>query len=413
MGFVRPCLVGFTWLIVVGFLPAQNPEDRHGDLVPIRATTKAELDHLEAVRLYAIGALKESANCLIEAAHLYEDALRLEPNAVPILRSLSSLYFALDRVEDGCQICEKILAVDPSDFNTGLLYARHLRVLARPRDAVRILEKMAAAPKLLEHPDLRAQVHFDLAALDEILEENAKAEAALRTLVAVLEDPGPLIELGPYSREEILLQAAETYERLGRLNLKLNQPTQAIADIERAAKKDPNRAGRLSYNLTEVLVHQGKAAEALDRLQDYLRTQPNGVEPYELRISIQRQLGKVGSIIPDLETACGRESHNVALQLLFAREYRRAGRSDAALATYERLIADNAYGAEVYRGLFDTLRDRDTPGTKNAFAMLDMTMRRAAGEIEAPVAGQDRQEDPVAAGRAGPCSPHSAKIRSW
>lgn len=123
MGFSRPCLTALTWLVAIGFVSAQNGEERHADLIPARPTTKAELDHREVLGLYAIAALKEQNNCLLEAAHLYEEALRLEPNAVPILRSLASLYFALDRIEDGCQACEKILAVDSNDFGTGLQYA--------------------------------------------------------------------------------------------------------------------------------------------------------------------------------------------------------------------------------------------------------------------------------------------------
>src|SRR5207253_10919889 len=122
-------------------------------------------------------------------------------------------------------------------------------------------------------------------------------------------------------------QAAETYERLGRLCLRNGRADQAVADFRQAQKKDPSRAARLSYDLAEVLVSQGKNAEALQRLDEYLQTQPLGVEGYELKITLQRKLGHDADVVPQLEAAAGHDAQNPALKGLLAREYHRAGRN--------------------------------------------------------------------------------------
>src|SRR5262249_36958045 len=152
-------------------------------------------------------------------------------------------------------------------------------------------------------PDLRAQVYYDIGVLHENAGEWDKAEAAFRSLTEVLEKPDALLEQGPYTRAEIDQQAAETYERLGRWGLKAGQPDRATAAFEQARKKDPARSARLSYNLAEVYVSQGKKREALERLNEYLGTQPQGLEGYELRIKLQRELGRADAVLADLESA--------------------------------------------------------------------------------------------------------------
>src|SRR5262249_10185318 len=182
-------------------------------------------------------------------------------------------------------------------------YARQLRSLGRPREARAAYEKAVGCAGLKDRPDVRAQVWFDLGVLCEEAEDWQRAEQSFREVADVLDNPGAILAQGPYSRDEINAQAAETCERLGRAWLKAGHPDRAVEAFEKARQKDPGRATRLAYNLAQVYAEQGELEEALGRLGEYLRTQPQGTEGYELKIDLQRRLGRAGRVLPDLEAA--------------------------------------------------------------------------------------------------------------
>src|SRR3954469_12437009 len=78
--------------------------------------TRKDLDRREAQRLYALGALQERKNLLLEAVRSYEGAARLDPDSAAVLRALAPLYFALDRPDDALAACKRILKLDPDDM---------------------------------------------------------------------------------------------------------------------------------------------------------------------------------------------------------------------------------------------------------------------------------------------------------
>ena len=102
---------------------------------------------------------------------------------------------------------------------------------------------------------------------------------------------------------------------LGRLYLKTKDADKAITAFEQARKKDPARSSRLAFNLAEVYRSQGKKAEALTTLDDYLRTQPQGMEAYELKIELLREMGKPGAVVTEMEAAAARDPFNNNLKL--------------------------------------------------------------------------------------------------
>src|SRR5262249_50439410 len=160
---------------------------------------------------------------------------------------------------------------------------------------------------------------FDLGMLFEQAESWDQAEKAFREVVAVLDNPGPILELGLATREEVIAQNADTYERLGRICLKAGRPDRAVEAFVKAQKTDPLRAARLAYNLALVLKGQRKYREALAQVEKYLQTQPEGTEGYELKVQLQRKLGREADVLRDLAASAGRDPNNPALKLLLAR----------------------------------------------------------------------------------------------
>ena len=200
------------------------------------------------------------------------------------------------------------------------------------------------------------------------------------------------MEQEPLTRAEIDGQAAEVYERLGRLCLKAGAADRAAADFEQARKKDPSRAARLAYDVAQVYAGQGKTREALERLDEYLQTQPLGVEGYELKIALRRKLRPDADVVTDLEAASGHDPQNPALKTLLAREYHKASRNGDAERVYVELVKD-APSAEVYHHLFDLYKEDAHGGVGRILDTFDTAVDAGSEKV-------DRPGDAAAAARA-------------
>jgi tetratricopeptide (TPR) repeat protein len=384
----RPAVLAV--ILAVAPLAAQQADDPPAVRAPAKPADRRELDHVEALKAFARGAVAEHEHRLIAAVAAYEEAARLDPDAVAPLKALAPLYLALDRTDDCLDACRKALAIDPQDADTAHYYARQLAVAGKTQDALAVFARAAGLSAVKERPELRLQVCLDLAGLCETAGDPKRAEAALRDAAAILDKPDALMEKAPVTRAEIDAQAAEIYERLGRLCLKAGRPDQAVADFLTARKRDPSRAARLSYNLAEVLAGQGKDREALERLDEYLQTEPVETDGFEMKITLQRKLGRDGAIIPDLEAACGRDAQNPALKMLLAREYARAGRKEKAADAYLELAKDAA-SADLYRKLFELYQQSGR--TADVLGLLNTDLAAASDK-------PDKPGDASAAGRA-------------
>jgi tetratricopeptide (TPR) repeat protein len=381
-------------------LPAQTTDtDRPTRHVPVKPATRPELDHLEAVKLYGRGVALEHQNRLIEATRTFEEARRLDPDSAAIHRALVPLYFALDRLDDALTSCRRVLELDPGDYQTGYRYARQLRVLGRHKEAIFVLERTAECPRLKDNLEVRAQVFYDLGMLQEETGELAKAEKSLHEVLAILDNPAALMEQGPYNRDEIVSQAAETHERLGKLYLKSKKSAQAIEEFRAALKIAPMRSARLALNLAEVYVSQGEPSKALEQVEQYLRSQPQGMEGYELRIKLQKQLDRENDILPSLARSAAADCNNQALQLLLAREYRKAGQTDRAKPIYHKLL-EQSPTVDVYRGLFRLYKEEHEDGADRILTALDEQISKASGDDARGKKGEINEMQREAARRA-------------
>jgi tetratricopeptide (TPR) repeat protein len=350
---------------------------------PLRPATRQELDRLEALKLHGLAALHEQAGRLVEAVRAYEAARRLDPDAAANHRALVPLYLALDRSADALEACRRTLELDPDDHPIAYQWARHLRQLDRPKDAAAVLTRLVARPSVKEAPELYAQALSDLGGLREQTGDLAGAEAAFAALAALLDHPAPLLETGAYTKDDLAARAADTWERLGRVCLKADRTEQAVAAFQKAAAREPARAGRLSFNLAEVFAKQGRNADALTRVEEYLRGQPQGMEAYELLIALLAKLNRSAEVVPRLKGAAARDAHNDALKLLLARELRKAGKPAEAENVYLGLKAGGDAGPEVFRGLFDAYAD-DPAGGEKALRLLDASFEAAQKKDDRP-----------------------------
>jgi tetratricopeptide (TPR) repeat protein len=386
LGGIRPALTPVVVLLLAGVARGQvlpdsgaavEPPARH---VPVKEVSHRQLDHLEAVKLYGVATILERKNHLIQAVRTLEAAVRLDPDSPVPLRALVPILFALDRADEAFDGCRRVLELDPEDLDTAFLLGRQLRNRDRKEEARAVFAKAASRPALDTRLDLKARLCFELAALCEDAKDWAEAEKNFRRVTEVLDRPDALRELGALNRDEIDAQAADTWERLGRVCVEAKAFDRAVAAFQQSVRHDPIRSPRLSLNLAEVLAKASRPADALVRLEEYLGMHPAGAEGYELRIKLQRELGRADDIVPALEQSSAQDPHNTELSLLLAREYRAADRDDDARGVYQRVLKVRPE-VEAYRGLF-ALYAKRADGPQQILNLLNSAAKPPEGDKE-------------------------------
>jgi len=370
-------------LILTASAHAQQPipDDTAAAFVPLRGKTRDEVDRSESRKLYAMGLLRQRQDRLLDALRLLEEARQLDPEAPALYRALTPLYLALGRHEDAMAACRKVLDREPGDHETWYLYARQLRERGKPKEALEALAKGVACDGVREHLDVLVQMHYDCGTLSEELTEYGKAEAAYTEVIKILIDRRvALLDTGPFQSDQLDREAAKTYEHIGQVRIKAGQPAKAIEAFVAAKKLDPEHAGRLNQNLAEVCVGQNRPAEALTYLDEYLKTQPQAVKPYEMKISLLKQLGRERETLPALKAYAERDPFNVSLQLLLAQQYVREKQWAEAERRFQKLAETPS--PEIYRALFDMYKEQARDGDRRpigkALDLIDETVAAAA-----------------------------------
>ncbi len=348
------------------------------------APQPSEIQRREALKLYAFGLLCERDSRYLEAVRSFEEAVRLDPEAVEIQRALIPLYLALERADDALAASGKVLASDPGDYRTWYLRSRLYRDKGQPKEACDALTKAVASTRLKEQP----QTHYEMAAQLALLRDECKdpdgAIVAYTEALKVLERPEPLLEAGPLSRADIDARIAEICERIGTLCLQNRRYEQAVAAYSQAqAKNPPEMAPRLCYHLAKVYLAQGQPAEALKNLNQYLGMRPHGTEAYALKIELLERLKLTQEILPQLRQHAEADPHNVALQLLVAEQYAKARNFGEAEVRYRRLLVQSP-SPEAYRSLFALYKQQGQVHIRQILALLDQALAEATAK--------DRQE---------------------
>jgi tetratricopeptide (TPR) repeat protein len=374
------------------------PADRPKLFVPLQPETRADLDRRDAHKLYAMGLLRQRQDRLVDAVRYLEEARQLDPDSAPVQKALVPLYLALGRQDDALAACRKSLDRDPADYETWYLYARQLREQGRPKESLEALTQGIACSEAKEHLDILVQMYYDQGTLSEEAKNWAQAESAYRAVIDILVDRRPaLLDSGPFNPEQLDGEAAKTQEHIGQVCIKAGKYAAAIKAFTAAQKLNPDQAGRLNFNLAEVCMARKQPAEALPYLDAYLRTQPQGTQPYEMKIDILKQLHRDNEILPALQQYAERDRFNVALQMLVARQYGHERQWDEAERRYEKL-ADQTASSDVYRGLFELYKEQAKApsgrGMAKALTTFDKAVAAATPKEEGAVG------DPAAAARA-------------
>ena len=335
----------------------------------------------EARRLYGVGLLQQRRNRLLQALRNLEAAHKLDPTSPAIARALVPLYVGLDRLDEAVSLAQGVLKADPNDYRTASLIARQLQAAERLDQAERFYAQATASDRLKERPEVAVELWYDRASLHEQLRQWDRAEAAYRKVGSLLADPRVLAERTGASEADVKTQAAEVWERLGKVLLQQQRLDEAGTAFAQARKADPRRAVRLALDLARLYRQAGRLREALEQMEIYLRGQPAGLEGYQMRLQLQRQL-RIDPL-PDLQRASLHDPNNLPLQLLYAAELVQAKQARQAEERYLALLQDSSDPA-IYRDLFALYAQQGQAGARKVLLRLNASIGQALGHKDEP-----------------------------
>ncbi|MGZ3347309.1 MAG: tetratricopeptide repeat protein, partial [Caulobacteraceae bacterium] len=144
-------------------LPGEDPPP---PFVPLHPRTVEDRKRIEALTDFSAARALESKHAWTDSIALLEQALKLEPDSVAVLRRLSRLCFALGRNEQAVKYSKQALAADPGDTDTlGRLVAYFAHRKNDPTAAEEVLKGVLADPRLDPHSSGRLLAEFELGRL--------------------------------------------------------------------------------------------------------------------------------------------------------------------------------------------------------------------------------------------------------
>ena len=362
---------GASWSQIISL---DDPPQRYK---PKQPPTRREVELRESLYQYVAGLQHERAERFAEALKAFEEAARLDSESPALIKAQVPILIAMDRLPDALAACKKVVALNPDDYLIWYVQAKLHKARINYPEAIAALESGLKSETLKEHPEATQQLYFELGTLFESSDKFGPAADAFNKSAAILEHPDTIAAKGHIPREAVLARAAETYEKIGLLYRKAKQYDQAIAAFAKAQERAPDSAGRLSFVMAQIAEEAGNLKQALAHVDAYLRTQPLGLEPYEMKLDLLRRLKQLDAIVPWLEGAAQRDRFNNALQLLLAKEYVVAKQAGKAETIYKKLAEDSP-SPELYRGLFRVYMDEGSAGMTRVLGMLDKVMDKAA-----------------------------------
>jgi tetratricopeptide (TPR) repeat protein len=313
----------------------------------------------DAMTAYGLGVLHQRQDRLVEATRSLEEAVRLDPDAVPPRQLLIPLYTALGRPSDAARVAAAVVVIDPSQADTWRTLARLLHEMKRTGDAISVLHRCVAAPAMIERPADRIGAYRELARLYAVIGSHPQSANACRKALALMAENGPILLVKFGEPSELDRERAELNEMLAAASLGALQFVDArdaaleARDGYRKAK-ELDRAAAVAPKLAATYAGLKDMAKAHALLDDYLASQPRDVPAFSLKARLLRETGENPAALALLGRAVEKTPDCVPLRVLLGDECRRSGDAKRAEKAYRDAIALKPDVA-AYRGLFAVL----------------------------------------------------------
>ncbi len=337
-------------------------EDRPEPLVVKHSRSEAEQDHLDAAALFAAGRTLEGREELPAALRDYERAIRLDPQATPILRELVPLAYSMNRRGEALRYAVKLAEQDDADSTLMRRIGLYLAEDGDWKRGAQLLERALQAE--LRDPKATTaemtQIRVELGRMDFVLSRYAEAAALFDKVLEVLDKPKDF-KLAPDEQRKIVGDDGLTYELIGATFLEVNRPQDAARAFEKLNDLAPNAAA-LSLNLARVDEKSKRPAEALSKLEAYFKSRPADLTQGSLEFlkTVLGDFKKADQLVPRLEKLHDAMPDSAPVSLYLADRYRQAGRLTDARPLYEAALKKSP-SAEAYRALAEIDRKMEQP----------------------------------------------------
>ena len=211
----------------------------------------------EAEFYMVLGDSLKSSGKTREAIAAYEEAVRLRPDSVRGLRSLSGALQDSGESAQASELLEKALQLAPSDPETWYRYGILDSVLGRMTEAIEKIQKAIALDPSLPEKSRK---------LAELLVKTGQRDRAQSALHDAL-------RIDPYDDD--------AWDLAGRILAEKGETSEAMYNFERAVRLRPNSATHL-YDYALALARADRFDEARERAEAAVQADGNLAEGHEL-----------------------------------------------------------------------------------------------------------------------------------
>ena len=278
------------------------------------------------------------------AIEAYKEALARDPEYKPALFSLASTYEDLGRFQDAAAGFRRVLDIDPRD--TTACY-RLAKIHINQREYESAIEVLS---KTMELGVERAPAHNLMAECYSGLEKYAEAEAAVRKALQMKDDlPTAYYNLALILEERGDLHgAAEAYEK----------ELTILSDMVGRHGEDAVPL----YDLGQILLRQGKAAEAMKYLRRASRISPGDAAIHHGLGNALAATGDTRAAMTEFRRAIEISPCLVGAHSNLGTAYLQLGRIDDAIRSYQTAIDCDPEYVLAYTNLASALLQNGQPG---------------------------------------------------
>lgn len=273
-----------------------------------------DLNFARSIEAYGTARKEDGQRLLAAATAEYEKANTIKPGQTNVLMQLARTHGAGGDYAKAEQLFQEVIGKDKS-FQ--LAYTEYYRLLMFER-------KTAEAEQLLKSAfqNNPKQYHY-LTSLAGHYALMGNRPAMLQTLQEIKSHAGDY---------------PQAYQVVGDFYLRLGDGDSAIKEYREGAGKDPTRKLVYQKRVIEVLMRQGKRAEAADLNSQILKDNPNDPDAKGLAASFMLDKGDVARALTELQAVVTRAPDNPVARFNLGRAHLARGEWEQARQAFQKAI---------------------------------------------------------------------------
>lgn len=303
-----------------------------------KPTAEDEKKH-QALSWYMMGHLRNRKADFKGALDAFEKAVELDPNSPASYRALVPLCFSLKRIQEGLKYANKVVELDPDDFQMCLRLGQIEIAQRKFESGLKFFEQALGSKRLNHRSAEYVLLNRELAVIYGASGKFPESAECYEVVFSALTEKGKFdLEFRIY--RQLLGDRETTFERMGETFLAAKNTGMAIKAFEEASKARAGRPGTLNYNLALVYFETKKYGKARSELQKYFdaQLQSKGLVAYQLLAKILDAAKKSDELIGELKKLAKADSRNHTLQFFLADKLLEAKQLDEAQAIFESVL---------------------------------------------------------------------------